>query len=123
MLNIIKRAVKDGLDLNPDTTIVDALQAAEDYIREYVDYDRMEQVDLTWHNDGTQFYTFEGRETWGDIVDLRSEGDEAFLRLSDMAFVKWYDIPTDKEERNGYAVVFAREFDKDGQLVLLYDRL
>ena len=122
-LNIILRAVKEGCDIDPESTIMDACDTAENYLMESIDFDRLEECELSCHRD--QYYCFEGKEVWGDIFDFTARckaEDKVFLRLSDMSFVDWFDVPSDGPERKEYGFVFAKEFDKDGQIVALYDR-
>lgn len=125
-LNILRRAVEDGLEIDKDLSIIDALGEAESYIRdEMLDggYDRLERVELTSAG-GSQNYTWEGNTVSGDIFDHTwhyTKESGTLIRVADGEPVAWYDIPAEGPEREDYGFIYAREFDKDGQLVALYD--
>lgn len=123
-LNIIRRAVENGCDIDTELSIIDARGEAENFIREYLtDYDRLEQVELT-STGGTQNYTWEGNTVSGDIFDFTwnyKAEDGTLIRVADGQPVNWFDIPAEGPEREEYGFIYAREFDKDGQLVALYD--
>lgn len=122
--NIILRAVDNGCDIDPELTITDARDEAENYIREYVTaYDRLERVELT-NVGGTQNYTWEGNTVSGDIFDFSGHykaEDGTLIRVADAEPVNWFDIPSEGPERKDYGFIYAKEFDEDGELVALYD--
>lgn len=125
-LNILNRAYELGYDIDPGETIINALDKAENFIRDAIDYDRIEMCELSEHGYCNQSYCWSDGKDYavnkiGEIFDCNyhyTAEDGVFVRLSDKKPVNWFDIP-EGDERKEYGFIFAKEIDTDGQVVAL----
>lgn len=130
LLSVIRAGVAEGLEVNPEDSLMIIYQQAWDYIMEYEPYG-IEFVQTDFSASGhTQSYIFLDEETGynnlvsGDIFDFCCKSDSVFFKkeAGQMLPVKWFDVPGEGDpHRKEYVFVFAKEVLSNGKIAYLYD--
>lgn len=138
LINVIQAAVKDGMELDPETTIAEAWQQAEDYLLEnepygiWYEHHNLEGHGMaqsyTWHDEASGAV----KTMTGEIFNFpkAKKEDRVYFKRTPMGeepyeAVSWYDIP-EKENwqlSDCYIAVYAKEVRSDGKVIYIYDTL